>query len=66
VEQEQNPGDQVEAPACDEVDDAEEYRRLLFIEDTPKGAQGSPGMMPSSGGYGDMMGYPGGAMPYGP
>lgn len=52
--------------ACDEVDDAEEYRRLLFIEDTPKGSQSSPGMTPSSGGYGDMMGYPGGAMPYGP
>ena len=26
--------------ACHEVDDAEEYRRLLFIEDTPSGAGG--------------------------
>ncbi len=50
--------------ACNEVDDAEEYRRLLFIEDKPGSAASAPGMMP--GGYGDMMGYPGGAMPYGP
>lgn len=41
-----------------EVDDAEEYRRLLFIEDTPASATG--GMMPSPemGGYGDMMSSP--------
>jgi len=49
--------------ACNEVDDAEEYRRLLFIEDKPGAAAGTPGMMP---GYGDMMGYPAGGMPYGP
>ena len=44
--------------ACSEVDDAEEYRRLLFIEDTPGAATG--GMAPSSdmGGYGETMGYP--------
>ncbi len=45
--------------ACSEVDDAEEYRRLLFLEDKPNAATGTaPGM--SSPGYGEMMGYPGG------
>ena len=44
---------------CNEVDDAEEYRRLLFIEDRPRGAA------PAMGGY-DMMGYPGGVPGYGP
>jgi hypothetical protein len=45
--------------ACSEVDDAEEYRRLLFIEDTPGAA--TSGMAPSPDmGYGDMMGYPSG------
>jgi hypothetical protein len=52
--------------ACDEVDDAEEYRRLLFIEDSPSGSAGTPGMMPPGGGYGEMMGYPGGIPPYDP
>jgi hypothetical protein len=46
--------------ACNEVDDAEEYRRLLFIEDTPSGAAGT---MSPGGSYGDMMGS-GGYMPY--
>jgi hypothetical protein len=51
--------------ACSEVDDAEEYRRLLFIEDTPGAATG--GMMPSSGtgGYGETMGYPSSYPSYG-
>jgi hypothetical protein len=50
--------------ACSEVDDAEEYRRLLFIEDTPGAATG---MMPSSGtgGYGETMGYPSSYPSYG-
>jgi len=48
---------------CSEVDDAEEYRRLLFIEDSPAPAAG--GMMsPSMGGYGDMMSSPDGYPSY--
>ncbi len=46
--------------ACSEVDDAEEYRRLLFIEDTPGAATGGMAPSPEMGGYGDMMGYPAG------
>jgi len=45
--------------ACNEVDDAEEYRRVLFIEDAPTGA-----MTPGSS-YGDTMMGSGGYMPYG-
>jgi len=44
--------------ACHEVDDAEEYRRLLFIEDKPSSTVGAPGMMGPGGGPEAMMGYP--------
>ena len=43
--------------ACNEVDDAEEFRRLLFIEDKPGGGAAAA---PSMGGYGEMMGSPSG------
>jgi hypothetical protein len=45
---------------CNEVNDAEDYRRLLFIEDRPGG-----GAAPAMGGYGDTMGYPGSYPTYG-
>jgi hypothetical protein len=49
--------------ACNEVDDAEEYRRLLFIEDKPQSAtspSGYPGGYEEMEGYGEEMsgGYP--------
>lgn len=46
---------------CNEVDDAEEYRRLLFIEDRPRAA----GTMAPASGYDDMMGYPSSYPSYG-
>lgn len=47
---------------CNEVDDAEEFRRLLFIEDSPSPAAG--GMMPPGMGGGDMMSSPDGYPSY--
>ena len=50
--------------ACDEVDDAEEYRRLMFIEDKPASAtfsMGDPGAEElDEAAYGDMYGGGGG------
>jgi hypothetical protein len=47
---------------CNEVDDAEDYRRLLFIEDRPQmGGTAAP-----ASGYEDMMSYPSSYPSYGP
>jgi hypothetical protein len=56
--------------ACNEIDDAEEYRRLLFIEDTGETTAapsfGYPGMEGGSEGMMDYgSGYPGGFPGYG-